>query len=591
MGILSSADPTPGIFTSFDRQGSGGAAGPNNRLLLIGQVLSGGGATLNTPFLATSQTYVDQQCGSAAQLAQLHKDAKAQPQSVGAEVWCLPLADAAGTKATHIVKFLAPGGGAGTAATQAATCEIDVDGQVAAFRIMVGDTFAAIATNAKAALDLIPDLVVDTSVATATLTLTEKHASAEPGNDRPIRVTFSNPNCGVAASPGTLTFAAGPSTADGTATLSMGVRTVAAALAAGRTDTQSATLMVAAINGDASPVTATSSAGVVTLYYRDDRYIRAFSVALTAGVAPQTATLATGVAGSGAPSLTAAISNLTADDTSYKVIVLPFTDTTSWNALAAYILASDATPIEKGQMGFAALTGALPAAPSSCLTQATTPQLNTSELFAVLHYQGVPRTGGAVAAHVGAAVAAETLPSRNFNGLALRGNGSRTMGTPHKADRPTYDQVLLAETSYQLAPITVGAGGEGQVKWARTTYKSPGGPSDKLRKWSGAILPQWFRAQLRALFYKLTSDPDGKAKNVVARGEPQTSECVSAKGIKGEVISTMIGWGAAGLYDGAPQLKAAVTAGVTVGPNRIDVSMPFSPTADLDQIVIGAYQA
>lgn len=587
MGLtLSSADPTPGIYTSFDRNAGGSGGGLNNRMHLFGMVLSGYPATLNTPFLATGQSQVDQQCGASSHLAQLYKDAKAQPQSVGAEIWLHPLAEpAGGTKATHLVKFLAPNGGAGTAAVKACVCEIDVDGQVASFRVAVGDTFAVIATNAKAALDLIPDLTQATSVVSATLTLTEAQAG-EHGNDRPIRVTFSDPDCGVAASPGTVTFASGPTTADGTVTLDMGARTVAAALATGRTDTQSATLLTAAINGDASPVTASSSAGVVTLYYRNDRYIRRFAATVTGGVGPQTATVAAGTAGSGVPSFTSAITNLTSDDDSYKVIVNPFTDTTSWGALATWILASDATPIEKGQFALGCLTAQLPASPSSCLTQATSPALNTSELFSILWYPGSPRNGGAAAAKIGAILAAETRPAANFNGLALRGSAARTFGTPHKADRPTRDQVLLAETAYQLAPITVTSDGLGALKWARTTYKSPGGPQDKLRKMSGAFLPMYFRARLRALFAKLTSDPDKGGKNIVSKGEPQTADCVSPKGIKGEIITEMLSWGAAGLYDNAEGLKAAVTAGVNVGPNRIDVAMPFSPVADLDQIVI-----
>jgi hypothetical protein len=49
---------------------------------------------------------------------------------VGAEIWLHPLAEpAGGTKATHLVKFLAPNGGAGTAAVKAPLTRSSLAGQ------------------------------------------------------------------------------------------------------------------------------------------------------------------------------------------------------------------------------------------------------------------------------------------------------------------------------------------------------------------------------------------------------------------------------------------------------------------------------
>jgi hypothetical protein len=88
------ADQTPGLYTSFDRSGDYSGTAPNNRLLAWGLIPPGAPCTPGVPFLASSLTQVQQQCGASwAQLARNYQAAKAEPASVGAEIWCCGVAD------------------------------------------------------------------------------------------------------------------------------------------------------------------------------------------------------------------------------------------------------------------------------------------------------------------------------------------------------------------------------------------------------------------------------------------------------------------------------------------------------------------
>lgn len=584
------ANRIPGIRTSFDRNTDPGNIAPNNRLLLWGMVPAAAPVTLNAPLLAISQRQVETQCLAYSQLARLYKAARATPGSIGAEVWVMPVAEpSGGTKATHFIVFVASPTydpakgwilGTNTAALYDTQCEIDIAGQVVTFGIAAGATFAAITAAAEAALDAVSDLVVVASSASPTVTLTDRF-KGEHGNDLPIRVTFSNPAAGISASPGTITYAT-DATGDGVTTLTADHLTAQAAIANTNTPVIVATAMRDAVNAAAFPLRAAiadPASGVVTLYYKDDWYCHRLSVADTA--AGMTATGAFGTAGAGVPAISAALTNLTAGTIAYKAWCFPGTDAASWGSLATHIIAQDATPIEKGQFVVGCITGA-----PSGLADSTTPKLNSSELFSLLWAQGAVVRGGELAARAAMMVAVETFAGRNFNGRRLLGSEAMALGIPHQAARPGRDTQNTAIETYQLAPVVVDDAGYNAVLLSRTTFKSAGAIQDKLTKWSGALIPMYFRASLRVRLGAVTA-----GKNLKVHSEPQTENAIGLKGIRGEVFSLMKGWDLMDLYDGAEGMREAVKAGVSAtSATGVVVDLPFRTVADLDWIDIQAYQ-
>jgi len=600
-----------GVYTSFNRLGAIGDVGPNNRLLIPGQVPASASIPLNTPYLPSGADQVDQLCQSWSHLAHNYKAARSQPQAAGAEMWILPVADpAGGVKATRPLKFMAAPTydntdgwipGSNTTVTQTTQIDIEIGGfGVASFRANAGDTFAVVATAAQAAAALLVDWPVVPTVATDTVTLTDRHAGAI-GEDLWIGVRIYNPASGLAVSPGTLTVAAGPAGADGTITLvtgaSAGVLQRVVAIVNADTDHASAVKLRNSINGAAWPLRAAvaSTGGVVVLYYQNDVHFGRMT-ATAASIAPQTSTMAAGTTGTGNPDLTAAATALYADQSlAFKAIAQPWQDTgngSTWAALSAYVLASDAPGIEKGETCHGAFTGGLLMQPSSGIPQAAS--LSTSELFAVDWAQGVPVRAGEIAARACAIVAAQTNPAKNYNGYALRGNSSKPLPLPHRMYRPTEgpgSQVELGITAYQLAPLTV-RDGMLCIALALTTFKSAGSATLKLTKWSGALLPIYFRADLRyMLTAKFMGTPDNGGKSIKSVGNAQTENAATPEGVKAEVVAKIREWGQKDYYDNVEGLISQVQAGVTVTPTRIDVSLPFNGVADLDQIVADGYAA
>lgn len=594
---LPAGDRVPGVYTSFDRNTDPGGIAPNNRLLLWGIVPPAAPCTLNTPFLVTGGSrQVEQQCTSYAQLTRQYKAAKsALPAGVGAEVWCIPVLEpSGGVKAIHPITFIAKPTydgtkgwilGTNTKALADTQCELDIAGQLVRFRIPADTNITALGALAEAACDAVTDLVVDASSNNALLTLTDK-LKGEHGNDLPIRVTFSNPAAGLAASPGTVTLAT-DANADGTITLTADDLDAAAAITSGDTPAQAAAKLRDAVNGDAFPLRAAladPATGVVTLFYTDDAHTHRLSV--TDNVGGMTTTGAFGTAGSGTPTLTTALQKLTGGNLAYKAWCFPGTDVSNLGAIATHIIAQDATPIEKGQTVHFGVSGRLPAAVSSGLTDGTSPKLFSSELFVVHHQPGAVVRAAELAARAAAIVAAETFQARNFNGRRLMGNETMPLGTPHRMHWPTRDQLNTAIGTFCYSPIVVDSGGYNAILRSTTTFKSAGPIQDKLTKWSGALVPIYFRGSLRV---RLSAK--FKEKNLKQYSEPQTNEAASLKGIKSEIFSLVKEWDAQDLFDGAEGVKDAIRVGVKVTPTRVNVDMPFRNVSDLDQIDIDAYQA
>lgn len=593
-------DRVPGVYTSYTRNADVSGTAPNNRCLILGLMLPGGLATPGVPFLAQSGNQVMTQLGPGttgmkAHAYRLWKAARAQRPS--AEFWIMPLSDPGGTKSTRLLTFTAAAVystsnsrwelGTNTAAAEATECYIDVAGQQVHFQVAAADTFATVGAAAIAALSAVTDLVVTPS-GNATVTLTDVHGSVL-GEDLPVRVWFTNPNCGLGVSTGTITLATNAA-GDGTHSITDGIGTGSHAPAAGATPAVEAPLLAAAINAANLTVLAaipTVATGVITLFHRPDRWVRRFTRATTDSA--QTVTAAWGTTGTGTPTLTGAGGPLALNttDQAYKAWVVPFSDTTTLGAVASQLITQDKTPVEKGQTAFTCISSALP---GTSLPGATTPALTTTELFTVGYYQGSPVRAGEIAARMAAEVAGENDHGRNYNGLVLVSTPEMPLAVPSKADQSTRDQWNSA-IRQGYAPISANAGNEAYVISCRTTFADGGNAVLlKLTKWSGALLPIYFRADLRRRLAAAFMIP-GHGKSIKAKGTPHTARGCTADGVRSEVLAAIREWDALDYFDYAPDIDGAVRPVVQLSPLVIVISAPFRMVADLDQIGIDAYPA
>jgi phage tail sheath gpL-like len=170
----------PGFYPEFNANQANTAA-PNQRALLIGQVLASGSAVLNQPILAYSQAQVSALCGLNAMLTLMYQTYRLQ-DGFG-EVWILPLADnAAGTAATATIAFTGP-------ATTSGLLSLYIAGILVGVAVTVGDTAATIAANLVADMALIANLPCTATAAAGTVTLTALHRGAAL-NDIDLRLNY-----------------------------------------------------------------------------------------------------------------------------------------------------------------------------------------------------------------------------------------------------------------------------------------------------------------------------------------------------------------------------------------------------------------
>lgn len=577
----------PGFYFGYDFSDAGSAA-PNNRLLIWGYMGAAGTAAPNRPLAALTQDVVNVACQPWSMAAHAYAAAKSQlPLGLGAEIYVLPLIEpSGGTKAVHKVKFMAaPVAGVlglGTTAAASGVCTVTFAGRGASFNIDQGDTFADIATAAKAALDLVPDLPVTITITGGdTLEAADRHKGAH-GNDMPVVVTFSDAAMQVAASPGTITFASGPAGA-GTATVRLNLHTVPVAIAASSTDPASGGAVRDAVNAGGyccSAAQAGTPTGEVTLFYRNGRPAHRLS-ASAAGISPQTLTAAFGTLGAGNPAIGPALAALTADAQAYKAWAYGFLDTASWSSLAAHVIGQGMSPVEKGQVVHGCETYSLADIATADLAAATSPSLYSSPRFNLDHSPGAQVRGFEIAARTAALVAAEEYQARNFNGRALVGSDDAPLGIPDRADRPQLDEVNTAITTYRRTPISVDAANQNAIVRSTTTYKAAGSVLAKLEKWSCILTLDYYRTDLKSYLATLYRE-----KSIKAHGTPRTQNAISPKGVKAAIYQKMLEWDDQDLFDGAEQLRDAIQTGVLVSPTRIDVALPMRPPADLDQLAI-----
>jgi len=163
----------------------------NKRTLLIGQMITGGTAAVNTPYLVSTTDQAMKLFGRGSMLARMHKFARAQ-DAIG-EIWCIAAADAgAGVQATGTITVTGP-------ATAAGTINLYIAGQRVQVGVNASDSANAIATAINTAIGAALDLPVTSSVATNVVTLTCRWKGAT-GNDIAIGDSFRG-NAGGEALP------------------------------------------------------------------------------------------------------------------------------------------------------------------------------------------------------------------------------------------------------------------------------------------------------------------------------------------------------------------------------------------------------
>lgn len=586
---LPPGNKVPGIYTAVILGDPGGPA-PNNRVLCWGYMSTSGNASPNAPFLGITQDQVDQAVGNRSMACAGFLAAKSQlPQGIGAEVWILPLLEpSTGTQATHLIQFLAaPQGGVlgnNTAALASSVCDIYVANRKASFLIQYGDAFAQIAAKANAALTAVSRLPVNPGVSADVVTLTDVH-KGEHGNDLPVRVDIQNPACGIAASPGTVTFT-GIAGGDGSATVSFGVKAAQTTIKAANTLDKSAIALRDAINADAYACAAaipSTATGVVTLFYRNERVVHRIAASVSAPVSPQTIAATVGTAGVGTPTITQALANLTGDANAYLAWSCFWTDTANWGTVVAHIEGQSVSPIEKGQVVHGCLTTGLPSDPSTGLALATSPTLTTSERPVINWCPGSPNRGWELCARTAAMVA--TRGVRNYNGDTLETNDSNLLGIPHRADRPTLDLVNTAITAFYYTPIVPNGDNKNAIIRSTTTYKPKGTIDEKFTKWSHVLNTDYLRAGLRQRLGFLFSN-----KQLKTQSKARTSRATTPDAIREAVFVYIKEQDALDLFDGADGARDAILTGILVSPTRVDVALPFRVPADLDQISIVGIQ-
>lgn len=153
----------------------------NKRSLLIGQKLTAGSATVNTPYLVSTSDMAKTLFGAGSMLARMH--AIYRQQDPFGEVWCIAVADAGGgVQATGTITVTGP-------AIAGGAINLYIAGQRVQVAVAPNDAATAIATNINAAINAAADLPVTSTVASAVVTLTCKWKGAT-GNDITVLDSF-----------------------------------------------------------------------------------------------------------------------------------------------------------------------------------------------------------------------------------------------------------------------------------------------------------------------------------------------------------------------------------------------------------------
>lgn len=163
---ISGTRRTPGFVAEVDNSAAGSGAAGAKRTLLIGQMTIGGSATAGTAVQVTSASQAESLFGTGSMAALMV--AAYLVNDPTAELWVLPLDDAAGTAASGTIEVTA-------GPTANGTIHLYIAGKYVPVSVSNGDATTAVAAAIEAAIDADATLPVTASVSTSTVTVTARN--------------------------------------------------------------------------------------------------------------------------------------------------------------------------------------------------------------------------------------------------------------------------------------------------------------------------------------------------------------------------------------------------------------------------------
>jgi phage tail sheath gpL-like len=541
------------------------------RVNIIADMGDSGTADADTPLLITSQAMADQYFQARSGCARGYTRVAAQVTG-GVNIYCTGIKMASGTQATALLTVIGTAVGSGQ-------IKVLIDDILTICDVADGDVANTIATNLNTALSLQTSLPLTNAVVAPTITLTY-FTKGVHGNDKPIAVFIDDSITGVSISPGTLTIAGNADGAGAGHTLTCNNKTVSYD-PAGTTAAQAGDAYAAAVNADSSFHLKASSngAGVVTLLYRNGHPVHRISRTNSDGV--QTATLAVGTTGSGAPTLTNALNNL-ASAAAMQEWVTIFNDDASLEAIIAHLRTYGNGYHMKEQFFTWGSTEGLTAAGalvSNLSPSVITPSDSDSMIgrFTEIWCPNAFQQAFELACHRASARAAQVRPTKNFNYFPLVSNISGIRLTyPIASDWPDPATSGTARATYYLCPIIVRRGNlciESDVN----TY---GGTSLKYKKSSYVHGIAHYRNTAKATLEDRFGD-----KEYVEHSEVRTPDCFNVDMVHGALMDVKNSLEFQNLFDGAEFVEPLIDVQIdTTTPGVILVGDPVLMPVELDRI-------
>lgn len=589
---LNTGQVLPGFYGYVDYNTQGGGVAPTKRVLLWANHSSSAQWNPNTPRLPASQQECDDGAGRGSDLASAYASAVSQPESQDAEIWVMPItANSSGVAPVYKFKVFV----SNTNPAKSGTLQMWLASKaVPAVGFTSSDTASTIASALCDALNTMSDSPIGTAtVSTDTVTLPYMHKGTV-GEDFPIRCNISPGSTGVALSPGQALFS-GSAGAGGTVSFTFGARTVTASISNSNTAAQTATAVIAAFNADTYPLYAVvdgSAAAQANLFFTNDMDVRRITAAVittttqtlnlgsgaTDGTGSASSYTYNGTLGTGAPTLTTALSNL-ATLGMFRSWASPWLDTTTIGAQATNIEAASDGSISGQKQQTLTLADSRAASVAGAILTGTTPNLTTAAPhYAMCWCPDGPVQNMGIAARVATARASKWLddPQFNWNGFQLKGSERAPILSP--AAPPSELSQNSALRTYALAPIVKGQSGNLQVVKGRTTALLA---DKRLWAWSTEAQAAFHAIDLAAYYKSLF-----QGGSIVRYSDPKAAGVFDVNSVKSATQARMRTWEANGNYDGADALADGVVCTVNINnPFRFDVKFPESPVLDLDQIV------